>query len=354
MKIRLAILEADQSYLMRIVSVISTKYADQFEIYSFTDQDTAMKMLSSARIDILLANETFDIDISALPQRCGFAYFVESAGMDTVKGQKAICKFQKLEMIYKHLLNIYSEKEGSRFGMKEGKDEGKVILFTSVSGGAGASSVAAACALRYAKQGKRVLYLNLEDFGSADVFFKGEGSFDISDIIYGLKSKKTNLAIKLESCVKQDASGVCFYSQPKVALDMLELEEDEIAQLLAELRSAVSYDYIILDTDFTMNKKFLRVCRLAFMICWVGDGSEISNMKLKRAYEALSILEQREENPLTERLVLFYNKFSSKTGRVLEEFPVKNIGGAPKYEHAFTSQVVEKLSGLDMLDCFER
>ena len=39
MKIKLAILESDVSYLKRIVSVFNTKFADKLEIYSFTDKE---------------------------------------------------------------------------------------------------------------------------------------------------------------------------------------------------------------------------------------------------------------------------------------------------------------------------
>ena len=46
MKIRLALLEKDQSYLNRIVSAFSTKYADKFEIYSFTDPGVALATLA--------------------------------------------------------------------------------------------------------------------------------------------------------------------------------------------------------------------------------------------------------------------------------------------------------------------
>ena len=49
----------------------------------------------------------------------------------------------------------------------------------------------------------------------------------MSDIIFSLKSKKANLAMKLESCVKQDHTGVYFYSQAKFALDMMELDKEE-------------------------------------------------------------------------------------------------------------------------------
>lgn len=66
--------------------------------------------------------------------------------------------------------------------------------------------------------------------------------FDMSDIIFALKSKKANLAMKLESCVKQDGSGVYFYSQSKIALDMHELNSEDIMRLLSELKLYGEYD----------------------------------------------------------------------------------------------------------------
>ena len=110
MKIKLAILENDRNYLTRVVTVFNTKYADKFEIYSFTDATIALSTLDSNRIDVFVANESFDIDVTALPKRCGFAYFVDSADVDTVKDQRAICKFQKIDLIYKQILSLYAEK----------------------------------------------------------------------------------------------------------------------------------------------------------------------------------------------------------------------------------------------------
>ena len=82
MKIKLAILERDEGYLGRIISVFSTKYADKFEIYSFTEQKAAMAALDSSKIDVFLVSDAFELDPSALPSRCGFAYFVDSADVD--------------------------------------------------------------------------------------------------------------------------------------------------------------------------------------------------------------------------------------------------------------------------------
>ena len=350
MKIKLAILEKDQSYLNRIVSVFGTKYADKFQIYSFTDMDVAFSTLETAKIEVLVASDAFEIDVNKLPKRCGFAYFVDSADVEMLNGQCAICKFQKADLIYKQILSIYSENAGNVSGLKFGDDSCKVIFFQPVSGGVGASSMAAACAMRFATKGKKTLYLNLERFGSANVFFTAEGQFDMSDIIFALKSKKTNLAMKLESCVKQAENGVFFYSQSKIALDMMELNSDDIMRLISELQLTGSYDYIVVDIDFSIDRDALKIYRKAHTVVWVGDGSELSNSKLFRAFNALNTLEQNADSPIPNRMVLIYNKFSNKTSKTLAEIGIKNIGGAPRFEHATSEQVLEQLSAKDMFD----
>ena len=349
MKIKLAILEKDKSYLNKIVSAFSTRYSDKFEIYSFTDIKVAMSILDSVKIDVFVANEVFDIDFTQIPKRCGFAYFVDSKEIDKFNNQRAICKFQKAELIYKHILSVYSENAGNISKLKSDNDQTKIITFVSPSGGVGTSSMAAACAVHFASKNKKTLYLNLEKYGSADIFFTSVGQFDMSDIIFSLKSRKSNLAIKLESCVKQDSTGVYFYSQSKIALDMLELNSEDLRKLITELSISGGYDYIILDMDFSIDKDILDIYRMAHSVVLVGDGSEISNIKLFRAYEAIRTKEQNQEYSIVDKLAVIYNKFSNKSGQALE-IEVKTIGGAPRYEGATIEQIMFKISKMDMFN----
>lgn len=350
MKIKLAILEKDKSYLNRIATAFGSKYADKFEIYSFTDQNTAMDHLDSARIDVLLASDCFDINVGLLPNRCGFAYLVDAPGIDMLNDQRAICKFQKSDLIYKQILSLYAEKASSITGFKMSGDESTVIAFCSASGGVGCSTMAAACATRFAKQDKKVLYLNLEKFGSADMFFSGQGQFDMSDIIFALKSKKTNLPLKLESCVKQDASGVHFYSGAKFALDMMEMTTENTIQLISEMKFTGGYDYIVLDMDFGIDCEMLKIYRLARSIVWVGDGSVESNKKIERAYAALEMLERDADVPLVNRMSFVYNKVGSKSGRQIDAPGLKVLGGAPRYAGASVHQIVGQLSEMNIFD----
>lgn len=350
MKIKIALLERDKSYLTRIVSVFSTKYSDKFEMYSFTEPEVALETINNAKIDVFLASNEYDIDPQKLPNRCAFAYLVDSMGIDMVNDQRAICKFQKADLIYKQILSVYAEKSSSITGFKMTGDESAVIVFCSAGGGVGSSAMAAAYAVRLAAKNKKVLYLNLEKFGSADLYFSGQGQFDMSDIIFALKSRKTNLPIKLESCVKQDGTGVCFYSQPKIALDMLELNTDDVLRLLSELKLMGGYDYIVLDMDFGIDKETLRIYRQAREIVLVGDGSAKSNGKTECAYYALATLEQNADAPLVNRLSFVYNNVGSKSGQQINVPGLKVLGGAPRYADADTRQIVRQLATMTFLD----
>ena len=346
MRIKLAILDQDANYLSRIVSVFTNKFSDKLEVYSFTDLDVAISTLNSSKINVFVASDNYDIDDSLLPKNCGLAYLVESASIETFKEKPAICKYQKVEIIYKVILEIFSDNVSDSIGIKFDSDSSvRIISFVSASGGVGSSSAAAACAKSFATSGKKTLYINLEQFGSVEPFFSGIGQADFSDVIFALKSKKTNLSLKLESSVKQDPSSVFFYGSAKTALDMVELKTEDIQRLLTDLKLTGSYDNIIFDLDFSLSPSTLEVFKNSETIVFVSDGSEVSNIKFSRAQKAIEITEQKLDVSLMPRLCVFYNKFSNKTGKALDD-GIRTIGGAPKYEHASSDQVISQLVSL--------
>ena len=334
----------------RLLNVFSTRYADKLELYSFTDEQIALQTVQKARIDVLLASDLFSINVSSLPKRCAFAYFVEINDLDSVNGEKAICKFQKAEQIYKQILSLYAEKADNIAGVRLGGDNSNLIAFISAGGGVGSSTMAAACAVRFTSQGQKILYLNLEQLGGAEPFFTAEGAFTLFDVIFALKSKKANIQMKLESNVRKDSRGVCFFANAPQALDLVEFGSDEVIQLITELRLAGTYDVIILDMDFSLKVDCLKVLQEANAIVMVSDGSEVCNMKTYRAYSALEILDQGRDSRILDRMVLAYNRFSNKTSKTVAGVELKEIGGAPVYQHASTQDVIKALSERDLFD----
>ena len=72
MKIRLAILDRDQVYLRRLESVFNVKYADKLETFIFTDREYALGSLREKKIDVFLADETFDVEMVRNDDKCFF------------------------------------------------------------------------------------------------------------------------------------------------------------------------------------------------------------------------------------------------------------------------------------------
>ncbi len=349
MKIRLVMLDSDPVYLERIAAALGKKYMDKLEFHSFTDRQKAVEALRSGRADVFLADEAFGVERSDIPARCGFGYLVDSPDVDSLRQQRAVCRYQKADLLYRQILDIYSENAGRQVHLKA-DGTGRVLLFHSVSGGAGASSLAAACARHLADAQKKVLYLNLERFGSAELFFSAEGQMTMSDVIYALRSRKTNFLMKLESSVRSTKEGVAFYAPVRHALDMMNVSYEEMKELILALRGSGTYSDLIVDLDGPFLEDMLPVYRLADEIVWVGDGSEISDIKLTRAYEALSTLDAGTEDGLADKVSLIYNKFSNKTGRVVDLLEPKRLGGVPRYEHMQTAEIQKKLETLDIFD----
>ena len=178
----------------------------------------------------------------------------------------------------------------------------------------------------------------------------GEGQFTFDDVIYAVKSKKTNMTLKFESTVKQDISGVYFFSAGSKALDVIDLSEDEVRQLIVDLKMSGIFDVIIWDMDFRFKSLQSDLMQLVSDIIMISDGSETSNLKFKRMYESVEVLEKQGKIDISAKMWVLYNKFSNKTGKGVSIGEIKELGGAPRYEHASVNQIIEQFLKLNIFE----
>lgn len=350
MRIKLAVLEQDGNYLKRVTSVFNTRFADKLEIFAYTEMQAALSALKASKIDVFLAGDEYELDMEAVPERCGFAWFVDEPALEEFRGQGTICRFQQAEVIYKQILNLYAEKFQGVIG---GNSDTQALLwwFTSAGGGCGGTTAAAAAAVHFAEKQKKVLYLELDEFGSAGQFFHGSGQTDMNDLIYAVKGRKKNILLKLESAMRQDeSSGVCFYAAPALALDLNELNEEDIAVMLGELRRSGLYDIIVMSRKLSLNGIGQCLWGEADKVILATDGTETGNHQLLRALESMKILAGQKQGYWLEKLSLIYNKFDSRISRKLELPDIMLIGSIPLYEHATAPQVLQNAALLPLFD----
>lgn len=352
MKIRLVLLDKDEKYLNRLSSAFSSRDDYSTEIYSFTDFEQAMSALEKVGNCVFIASDRFDIDSKSIPESVCHAWFTENRSVLEYKGRAAICKFQKADNIFREILSVFSGSpseigdNGSHTGTHS---EAKVYGFFSCSGGSGASTAAAACALRFTSMGKKALYLNLERFGTSSIFFRSESRTRIGDLIYAIKSKRTNLSLRLKSAVMQSEDGVFFIESCTAAPEVMEITAEDIDMLLTQLKNMNGFDYIIVDSDLLLEGAPLELMRQATANILVSNGEYTSNVKLERINAAMNIIAVRDEISFPQTWLL-YNRFSSKSGIAHKNIDLAVLGGAPRYEGGSSESIVSHLSQMAFFD----
>ena len=120
------------------------------------------------------------------------------------------------------------------------------------------------------------------------------------------------------------------------------MSNENIQTLLDALKKNGTYEDVIVDLNFRLDKSFISVMELADQIILVQDGGQSSNSKFYQAIEALKVVEEQERSELLEKMKLIYNRFSSSksstelTGVI---FPV--IGKFPPVKHASLQEIIE-------------
>lgn len=344
MKIKVAVFDRDAGFLKRLSIAFQKKYEDKISLSLFSDEETMYTSLQKNKIDMLVAEQSLKVNVSRIPSEMVIGCLCEAPDVKEIEGVPAICKYQKVEDIYKGILNVYADHSAS-IQFRNSESDSKVILFTSGQGGSGTSAAAAACACRMSGEGHKVFYLNLELLGDEDLYFSGSSGLSFSDVIYALKSKNGNLELRLESMIETDPSGVDFFHSCKNAYDMFELKEQEIEELIRVLIRIKSYDTLIIDVSGEMTERQQKLMKeVADRIIYVSDGSMTGNIKFERFCEVIRVLEQREGIGILEKLVLLYNRYSSKTGVQLEKTAVPVLGGIHRIEGLTGKELIQRIS----------
>ncbi len=347
MVIKVAVIEKDPRFLDRLAAVFSKNYSDKVELYPFTDPEVAISTLQFVKPHILMADESMRIPTSSLPGDCALAYFVSAVGTDQIDGHRAICKFQRAELIYKQIVGILSDKSGSTTGKTRGP-ETKFITFTSPVGGVGVSTTAAAFALRLASQGHSVLYLDLDAYSCPGLYFRGEGDYTFADVLHTLVHKDGNLTELLVHATRKDPRGVSFFRECSPLSVYPSLTPEDLSRLLRELRVIATFDYIVVDIPFA---KFLRQRDLwerSDGIVLLADGTECSQLKLARGYSAL--LCEATEWDIDSSLFLLTNKCNTFPMRISELSQLRDLGQIPFLSGSDVNGQLSSIAALPLFD----
>ena len=171
----------------------------------------------------------------------------------------------------------------------------------------------------------------------------------MSDVIFAVKSHRGNLRMKIESCARQDESGVYFFAAPTLALDIMELSAEEERELVDTVEKSGSYDYVIVDRAFGLGEDDILMMNKAHRVLWVVEGTVNGVAKTSRAYAAFDIMAKRTELPFLRQLVCFYNKFDAGRSPKVEQGPDMS-GAIQRFAITDPKAVTERIAEVEDLD----
>ncbi len=348
---RVLILDQDMNYLQRFKYYLSKKYAN-IQISACDNLFSAVQMIRNDYYDVILFSVSFEEvkneEIDVAIGNTAFAYLSDTN--ETIGSVKTIFKYSSVSKFYDELCELYEKKKNRTIKRDdtETKQEKKteIITFLPIHGGAGSSTMAAACAISLAVD-SNVLYVNLEQRPSDAVFFSGEKKRGITDIVSMLKTKYTDAGLcQLFSEViqrdgRQQKAKVDFIKGYINILDSLSMTEQGMEVVMKTLREKLNYRYIIVDADFVVGAVLGKLISSSDKLMFVTSGADISNTKLSGVQRYLDILKQNENQSMPNSYLLL-NQYYGKNDELTVAHDMKIIARLPRYRTGDKSRITSQ------------
>lgn len=255
-KIRLKIDIADSEYSDRLSEYIKIKGLNIFEITDL-NQHLTLSDLGSEDSDCLhLLSEKEDVLIS---------------------------KYQSADRIIQSVMENVSKCNEDT--VKIVSRNCRVIFVTSGHGGAGKSCISQACAIYWARKGKKVMYINVDGFSVNESIFNTEKPYDISLLMHYTNKVNSDFNVYIERYKNHDSEhDVCFLSSVYPSCDTC-FNYEQGQYFMNSLISNDIYDYIFIDCPLYANKTYIDMMKLANKTIF------IKNKGSKREEEVIRFLE---------------------------------------------------------------
>lgn len=267
MKVQLLIAMSDKDYVDHITRELAERWADIFELSICTSEETVQNITRTKRYDIALLDAALAQQASLSRIRMPMLLWDGMTVInDPFDGVNRIRKYQRISSIVSCVLEKYAEISDSRQFLDDAK--AKTTVVWSPAGGCGKTTVALAYSAQQVSQGKKVLYLDLQPFSTADIYFTQAGK-SISTVFGKLEG---DLGMLVKSVRQEDhASGIYYFSPPENYDDVRILTSEDLELLLKGCMHGV--DELIVDLGSTYDEKTLFLLEFADQVMVVVDSA---------------------------------------------------------------------------------
>ena len=354
MWMRLLICTEDGTYAERLSSLFEREYGEKMEISVFSDIQYLQESEKCRSADVVLFGEEFEKEAATVSRNMSCVCAVlsgqiyEDGNDDIVR----IAKYQRMDMLYKAILDLYSQGgRVRRFADSNSNGNAcRVYGFLSADGGVGTTTVARAYAAKCASY-EKVLYLDMGILGFE--WHQDEAEHGMDEILIALKSRRDILPIKLMSAVSSTKEKVDVYAPCKDSLHLLEVTGEDVVRLVNTIRGLGEYDKLILDIGNHFSEREFEMVRQADCLVYVAEDNDCGRRKYEKLCQIFQSLEQRDDVKLLRKMMIFRNKAVKKEQIGWGVQGTSECGWAPELERDSFEAVIDRIMQSDAFDNME-
>lgn len=331
MKIKLLIATGDRDYAEHLSNVLSEKYADTFEVGVCSSAERLRDLSAKSRLGVVLLESGFISSVNLQSMRLPILLWdTLQEEEDSEKPElKMVQKYQRISAIVADVLEIYADSgiDLSDFG----GGRARITAVWSPCGGTGKTTVALAYAASKVSEGKKALYLNLEDFASTSVYFSEKGK----SISTAFEKLDSNASILFKGIRMEDSgSGISYFSEPNNYDDINILTPEDIRTIFDAC--AVEMDELVVDLSSSCNQRTQKIFELADIVLLVSDNSQASQRKQRQFLTQHSIAQKIQDKSI----------FVANRGAKIKESGIERVIELPKVPSADAVSIYKTLSGV--------
>ncbi|MCX8129528.1 MAG: AAA family ATPase [Clostridia bacterium] len=309
--INLVIADNDEAYLDSFVSYMIRYYPHRFTVNTFSGIKDLRGYLEevSDKVDILLISEDLEHDSVDKSKIGCFIILTKGKAARGEGEQYCINKYQYGDRLAACILGVYSEKTGGKFNGESKNKNTRVVSVFSPQGGSGKTSIALSACIQCARKGSMVFYLNLEEFNSTSAFLNCKSDLNFSNVIYYLKERSRNLALKIEAskCV-DPVWGFHYFAPSDNDVEINEISFEDVNELIDQIKSLGIYDFIFIDMSSSFNARNTGLLGISDRILLVFGMEMSSESKIARFVDSLDIFVQKGQEDIRGKCGVILNR----------------------------------------------
>ncbi|MBU3100106.1 AAA family ATPase [Clostridium sp. DSM 17811] len=276
-KLVVVLADTDEKYLMPLELKFIKEFGDKANIEVISDKEYFKSYFNSLKkIDILIIHETLytrDLEKHSIEN---LFILTESNDVNSTQDMSInkIYKYTSVKEIFNEIMSNPSPKLLRRINQKE---DTKVVMVYSPSGGSGKTIVALGISAAIAKCHKHVLYINTETLQRYNFMLKNK-EFCPHSFEKRIIQREENITQYLSSAVGVEMFD---YLLPfKQSISSLNINMEHYKRLIEAVREAGQYDYVVVDcsSDFTGEKTMMMSYCDRVMIITGQDAVSVSKL----------------------------------------------------------------------------